>query len=80
MFMSECMKVVPIAKELDISSTVNTDSIYCRDIVGNVCFLFTLNTLGTASSVLTIASGISDAALTTNIRFNYAFGGAAIAF
>ena len=78
MFLSECKKIIPIAKELDISSTVNTDSIYCRDLVGNVCFVFSLNTLGGASSVLTIASGISDAALTTNIRFNYAFGGAAI--
>ena len=78
MFVSECMKIVPVAKEIDLSGTVYTDSIYMKDVVGNVCFVFILNTLGGASSVLTVNSGVSDAACTTAMRFNYAFGGAAL--
>jgi hypothetical protein len=75
---SEKYKVIPVAKAIDLSSTVYTDSIYCKDLVNKVCFVFMLNTLGGASSVLTVCSGVSDAACTTDIRFNYAFGGAAM--
>lgn len=77
-FISECCKIVPVAKEIDLSSTVYTDSIYVRDLVGKVCFVFNLNTLGGASSVFTVNSGATDAACTTAMRFNYAFGGAAL--
>lgn len=75
---SEKYKIVPVAKEIDLSGTVYTDSIYAKDLVGKVTFCFILNTLGGASSVLTVNSGTSDAACTTAMRFNYAFGGAAL--
>lgn len=78
MFLSEKYKIVPVAKAIDLSSTVYTDSIYCKDVVGNVCFVFMLNTLAGASSVLTVCSGVGDAECTTAMRFNYAFGGAAM--
>lgn len=78
MFLAECCKIVPVAKEIDLSGTVYTDSIYMKDVVGPVTFMLTLNTLGGASSVLTVNSGVSDAACTTAVRFNYAFGGAAL--
>lgn len=78
MFISECMKVIPVAKAIDLSSTVYTDSIYCKDIVSHVTFILMLNTLGGASSVLTVNSGLTDASCATAIRFNYAFGGAAM--
>lgn len=78
MFLPECCKVIPVAKEIDLSSTVYTDNIYMKDIVGPVTFMFNLNTLGGASSVLTVTSGATDASYTTPIRFNYAFGGAAL--
>jgi hypothetical protein len=75
---SEKMKFVPVAKAIDISGTVYTDNIYCKDLVGKVCFAFILNTLGGGSATLTVTSAASDAAYTTPIRFNYAFGGAAM--
>jgi len=75
---SEKYKVIPVAKEIDLSSTVYTDSIYCKDLVNKVTFCFILNTLAGASSVLTVNSGTADAACTTAMRFNYAFGGAAL--
>lgn len=75
---SERYKIVPVAKEIDLSSTVYTDNIFCKDLVGKVCFCFILNTLGGASSTLTVTSAAADAAYTTAIRFNYAFGGAAL--
>lgn len=74
---SEKYKIVPVAKAIDLSSTVYTDSIYMKDIL-KVTFVFMLNTLGGASSTLTVNSGTSDAACTTAMRFNYAFGGAAM--
>jgi len=75
---SEKYKIVPIAKELDISSTVYTHSINCRDLVGKICFIFMLNTLSGDSSTLTVTSAADDNTYTTAVRFNYAFGGAAI--
>jgi hypothetical protein len=78
MFSAERFKVIPVAKAIDLSSTVYTDNIYCKDLVGKVTFIFMLNTLGGASSTLTVTSAAADAAYTTPIRFNYAFGGAAM--
>jgi hypothetical protein len=75
---SEKFKIVPVAKEIDLASTVYTDNLYCKDLVGKVCFAFILNTLSGASSTLTVTSAAADAAYTTAIRFNYAFGGAAL--
>lgn len=78
MFISELKKIVPVAKELDLSGTVYSDSIYCKDVVGNVMFAFVFNTLAAADATLTVCSGATDAACTTAIRFNYAIGGAAL--
>jgi len=74
---SEKFKIVPVAKEIDISGTVYTDSIYMKDVL-KVTYMFILNTLGTADSTLTVNSGLTDAACTTAMRFLYAFGGAAL--
>jgi hypothetical protein len=74
---AEKYKIVPVAKEIDLSSTVYSDSIYMKDIL-HVTFVFTLNTLSGASSTLTVNSGVSDAACTSAMNFNYAFGGAAL--
>lgn len=74
---SEKYKIVPVAKAIDLSSTVYTDSIYMKDIL-KVTFVFILNTLGGASSTFTVNSGATDAACTSTMRFNYAFGGAAM--
>ena len=78
MFSADEFKIIPVAKAIDLSSTVYTDNIYCKDLVGKVTFVFMLNTLGGASSTLTVTSAAADAAYTTPIRFNYAFGGAAM--
>lgn len=74
---SEKFKIVPVAKEIDLSGTVYTDSIYMKDVL-KVTFMFILNTLGGGDSTLTVNSGASDAACTSAMRFNYAFGGAAL--
>ena len=74
---SEKYKIVPVAKEIDLSGTVYTDSINMKDVL-KVTYCFILNTLGGASSTLTVKSAIADATYTTAIRFNYAFGGAAV--
>ena len=78
MFLSEKYKVIPVAKELDLSGTVYADSIYCKDVVGNVMFAFVFNTLAAADATLTVNSGIGDGVCTTAMRFNYALGGAAL--
>jgi len=74
---SEKYKIVPVAKEIDLSGTVYTDSINMKDVL-KVTFCFILNTLGGASSTFTVKSAIADATYTTAIRFLYAFGGAAV--
>jgi len=74
---SEKFKIIPVAKEIDLSGTVYTESINMKDVL-KVTFMFILNTLGGASSTFTVSSGIADATYTTAVRFNYAFGGAAL--
>lgn len=74
---AERFKIVPIASALDISSTVSADSINMKNF-HSATFLINIQTLGTASSVLTVYSGATDAALTSALTFKYAFGGAAI--
>lgn len=75
---SEEKKIVPVALEIDLSGTVYTHSINCKDLVGKVCFVFALNSLAGASSTFTVTSATADNTYTNAIRFNYAFGGAAI--
>ena len=73
----EIYKIVPVMKEADLSSTVETDGINMKNF-HRATFIFSLNTLGGASSVLTVTSGAADGANTSEISFKYAFGGAAI--
>lgn len=75
--LAELYKIVPVAKEIDLSGTVYSDSINMKNF-HKATFLFILNTLGGASSVLTVNSGTSDAACSSALYFNYAFGGAAM--
>jgi len=75
--LSEKYKIVPVAKEIDLSGTVYSDSINMKNY-HKATFMFILNTLGGASSVLTVCSGATDAACTSALTFNYAFGGAAL--
>jgi hypothetical protein len=77
MKLSEYKKIVPIVQDGDLSSTVTCDSINMRDYL-RATFVFTFGTLGTASSVMTVVSGASDAASSSTLYFDYAFGGAAI--
>jgi hypothetical protein len=74
---SERFKIVPIAKEIDLSGTVYSDSINMANF-HKAALLFICNTLGGGTSVLTICSGVTVAACTTALTFNYAFGGAAV--
>lgn len=78
MFSADEFKIIPVAKEIDLSSTVYTDNLYCKDLVGKVTFVFNLNTLGGASSVLSVMGAAADATYTSAVRFKYAFGGAAL--
>jgi len=74
---SENLKIVPVMKYSDISSTVYTDSINMRGF-HKCSFVFMFNTLGGASAALTITSGVTESAYTSALYFNYALGGAAI--
>lgn len=78
MFSADEFKIIPVAKAIDVSGTVYTDNIYCKDLVGKVTFCFILNTLAGNTVNMTVTSGAADATYTTPIRFNYAFGGAAM--
>lgn len=75
--LSEEYKIVPIVQDGDMSSTITCDSINMKNY-HSATFVFTFGTLGTASSVLTINSGATNAATTSALTFSYAFGGAAI--
>jgi len=77
MMLAEQYKIVPVAKEIDVSGTVYTDSINMENY-HSATFLFQLTALGTAGPTLTVNSGASNAACTSPMYFNYAFGGAAI--
>ena len=74
---AERFKVVPVGHALDLSSTVDTDSINMKGYHKAV-FIITIDTLGTASSVLTVNSGATDGAIDSALYFDYAFGSAAI--
>lgn len=76
--LAERYKIVPVMNYGDMSSTIYTDSINMKNY-HKATFLIQLGTLGTASSVLTVTSGATDAAYTSALYFNYAFGSAAVA-
>lgn len=73
---AELCKVVPIGIDEDMSSDVTLDSINMRNFhKATIVLLF--GTLGTATSTLAIYSGATDAALTSAVTANYAWGSAA---
>ena len=74
---SEKFKIVPVAQEINLAGTVYTHSLYMKDIL-KVTYVFLLGTLGTASPTFTVLSAADDNTYTTAIRFNYAYGGAAL--
>lgn len=77
--LSEKYKIVPIkqAGDLNSAATVDCDSINMK-LFSKATLIFTFDTLGTASAVLTINSGATDGAVTSAMYVNYAWGGAAI--
>lgn len=77
MRLPEIYKIAPVGQALDLSSTVTSDSINMKNY-HRATFIITIDTLGTASSVLTVHSGATNAALTSALYFNYAFGGTTI--
>jgi hypothetical protein len=69
--------IVPIWQDGDMSTTLTGDSVNMKNY-HDCTYILTFDTLGTASSVLTVCSGTDAAATTSALYFNYAFGGAAI--
>ncbi len=76
---NEINKIVPIAHALDLATaaTNDCDSLYMRHF-HKAAFIFAFDTLGGASSVLTINSGATEGTVSSALSFNYAWGGAAI--
>jgi hypothetical protein len=70
---------VPIAHALDLNggATVDCDSINMKNFK-RALLIFTFDTLGTASAVLTINSGATDGTISSALTFNYAWASAAI--
>lgn len=70
--------VVPIGVDIDFSSAASnlSDSI-CMKNYHRATFLIQLYDIDTASPVLYLYSGATDAACTSALTFRYAFGGAA---
>lgn len=70
---------VPIAHALDLAggATVDCDSINMKNYK-RAMMIFTFDTLGGASAVLTINSGKTDGTVTSALTFNYAWASAAI--
>ena len=74
---AERFKIVPMGQALDMSSTVVTESVNCKDM-HHATLIFSFDALATASSVLTVHSGATTGAMTSDLTFRYAFGSAAI--
>jgi hypothetical protein len=69
--------VVAHALDLNAAATVDCDSINMKNYK-RATFVFTFDTLATASVAMTVNSGATDGAVTSALSFNYAFGSAAI--
>ena len=78
MKLAENMKIVPIASDLDLagSATNPCDSINMKGY-HFATFIINYQTIGGADHDVIVYSGATDAALTSALTFNYAFGGAA---
>ena len=75
---AETHKIVPVAAPIDLNATspVAGDSINMKNF-HKATFVFLMGTLGTATSVLTIESGATNAAQTSALTFKYAWATAA---
>lgn len=81
MLVAECMKIVPVLSDLDLTGTdasMPADSINMRTL-NRATFLINLQTLGGASATVKVFSGATDGALTSALTFRYAFMTAAAA-
>lgn len=76
--LNENFKVVPVMNYADISSTVYADCINMKNY-HKCTYLIMCNALAGATATLTVTSGAADAAYTSALYFNYAWGGAATA-
>ena len=73
---AERFKIVPMGAGLNMSATVVTDSVNCKNM-HHATLVFIFDALGTASTILTVASGATAGAMTSDITFRYAWGSAA---
>ena len=74
---AERFKIVPMGVALDISGTVVSESINCKDLHhGTIIFLF--DACAGASAALTVHSGASDGTMTSDLTFRYSYGSASI--
>ena len=67
MLVAECMKIVPVLSDLDLTGTdasMPADSINMRTL-NRATFLINLQTLGGASATVKVFSGATDGALTS---------------
>ena len=74
---AERFKIVPMGEALDISSTVVTESVNCKNM-HHATIIFLFDACTTASTTLTVHSGATDGTMSSDLTFRYAFGGAAI--
>jgi len=76
--LSEKYKFVPVGSDIDfnVGATQVCDSINMKHY-HHATFIVSLQDIGVATPTLKVYSGATDAALTSALTFNYAFGGAA---
>lgn len=78
MKLPEIYKVVPVGSDIDLNAAAvhSCDSINMKGF-HHATFIVNFQELGGAAIYLLLYSGATDAALTSALTFNYAFGGAA---
>jgi len=74
---AERFKIVPMGEALDISSTQVTESVNCKNM-HHATIIFLFDACTTASTTLTVHSGATTGAMTSDLTFRYAYGSAAI--
>ena len=75
---SEKYKIVPVASDLDMATTLSGDSINMKNYL-RATFILGYQTLGGASTTLALWSGAADGDLTSVVTFRYAWMSAAAA-
>jgi len=75
---SEDYKIVPVGKEINMATdTKYSDSINMKGF-HKATFILTFNTLSSGNNILTVTSGATASAYTSDVYFNYAVGGAVV--